>query len=232
MKIRFAHILMFLLILMLPVLLTLVNARLIMTETYLYLEYKKPDFPPDFYGFTLQDRLHYGPYALQYVFNGAGIDYLSNVTLPDGTPLYKPQELSHLEDVKSVVRVIFGVMAVLIFAFGCFSIFLLASKDRRRLFWQGLLSGSMLTLVILAGLTAFVLLRWDTFFDDFHEIFFSQGNWIFQYSDSLIRLYPVRFWQDSVLTIGVLIALEAVLLLALSWWQLRRSARYFSTSTD
>jgi integral membrane protein (TIGR01906 family) len=206
-----------------PALLVLSAARLIMTETYLNFEYHRPDFPPDRYGFTLEDRLHYGPYALRYVFNGEGIDYLAQLTLPNGLPLYSSNELSHLADVKNVVRAIFGTLAVL----WAVVIMLIVGLWRRDpgVVWVALLSGATLTLLSLGALTFFVLTSWDSFFDQFHELFFPGGNWIFDFSDDLIRLYPVQFWQDSALTLGLLTAIAATLILILSFWRLRRKAR-------
>ncbi|HVO42891.1 MAG TPA: DUF1461 domain-containing protein [Aggregatilineales bacterium] len=211
----------FVLALMVPPILILLCARLIMTEPYLSFEYHKPDFPADPYGFTLDDRLHYAPYAVRYVFNTEGIDYLRNITLPDGSALYTERELSHLQDVKGVVQLLFGGL-IIVMCIAAAKVVLLWRLDRRVL-WSALLTGSTLTLVLLAGSAVFVLTRWDSFFDRFHELFFSGGNWVFNFSDDLIRLYPVRFWQDGALTLGLLSAVAAAGLLAVSARQLRRS---------
>jgi len=45
------------------------------------------------------------------------------------------------------------------------------------------------------------------FFTLFHELFFTGDSWIFEYSDTLIRLFPLRFWQDLFLFIPILIAI-------------------------
>jgi uncharacterized membrane protein len=44
------------------------------------------------------------------------------------------------------------------------------------------------------------------FFSAFHSLFFEGDSWIFLYSDTLIRLFPIRFWQDAFLW-GAVIAL-------------------------
>src|SRR5438552_9539118 len=100
-----------------PVLLVLISIRLLTTETYLRLEYTKPDFPPDEYGFTVEDRLHYGPYAVQYLTNNAGIDYLGSLRFPDGTPFFNERELEHMVDVKKVMQAAFAVLGVTLFLF-------------------------------------------------------------------------------------------------------------------
>ncbi len=34
----------------------------------------------------------------------------------------------------------------------------------------------------------------------FHGLFFNGNTWLFAYSDTLIRLFPIRFWEDTFLT--------------------------------
>ena len=46
----------------------------------------------------------------------------------------------------------------------------------------------------------------------FHELFFSGGSWLFLYSDTLIRLFPLPFWQDAFLFAGVLDVLGGLVL--------------------
>ena len=215
---------MLLLTLAVPVLLVLTSIRLLTTETYLRLEYTKPDFPPDDYGFTVDDRLHYGPYAVQYLTSNAGIDYLASLQFPNGAPFFNERELDHMVDVKKVMQVAFAVLGVTILLVAVIVVVLGRSPEGRQAIRQGLFSGGVLMLVILLGLLLYVLLQWDTFFEQFHSLFFAPGSWQFSFSDSLIRLYPVRFWQDAALTIGGLSGLGAILLMAGSWWWAKRAA--------
>ncbi len=211
--------------LVVPVLLVLLCVRLVMTDTYLQLEYNKPDFPPDGYGFSLQDRLHYAPYALDYLLGSDGIDYLGKLTFPDGRPLYNPRELEHMVDVKNVFRGALAALGVALLLFALALAVLLRSPAGLRALRIGMFSGGLLMLVILAGLVILLLTNWDTFFTGFHDMFFAQGTWIFDYSDTLIRLFPVRFWQDTALTVGGMSAASALLLMAGCWWWARREAR-------
>jgi integral membrane protein (TIGR01906 family) len=52
------------------------------------------------------------------------------------------------------------------------------------------------------------------FFSWFHSLFFKGDSWLFAYSDTLIRLFPIRFWQDAV--IGI-VGLALLLGLALAF---------------
>jgi integral membrane protein (TIGR01906 family) len=211
--------------LLVPVALVLVSVRLVMTETYLVLEYNKPDFPPDFYGFTLADRLHYAPYAVQYLLSSAGIDYLGDLKMPGGGRFYNDRELAHMEDVKKVTQAALGILGAALVLLALIGVALVRSAEGRRALRQGLFGGGLLMLAILAGLLLFIIVNWDSFFTDFHELFFASGTWVFDYSDSLIRLFPVRFWQDAALTVGGLSAFGALLLMAATWWWARRERR-------
>jgi integral membrane protein (TIGR01906 family) len=42
------------------------------------------------------------------------------------------------------------------------------------------------------------------FFTLFHQVFFTGDSWLFYYSDTLIRLFPIRFWQDAFLWAAIL----------------------------
>jgi uncharacterized membrane protein len=42
------------------------------------------------------------------------------------------------------------------------------------------------------------------FFVGFHSLFFEGDSWLFLYSDTLIRLFPIRFWQDAFLLAAVI----------------------------
>ncbi len=210
--------------LIIPILLVLISIRLLTTETYLRLEYTKPDFPPDTYGFTLTDRLHYGPYAVRYLTTNNEIGYLASVTFPDGTPLFNERELGHMVDVKRVMQAAFAALGLTVFLFGVLIVMLSRSSEGRNALRQGLFGGGLLMLVILFGLLLYVLLQWDQFFTRFHQLFFTGDSWLFQYSDSLIRLYPIRFWQDAALTIAALCALGGVLSMVGAWWWSKRAA--------
>jgi integral membrane protein (TIGR01906 family) len=209
-----------------PVLLVMTSVRLIMTEAYLAIAYGKPDFPPDTYGFTQADRLSYAPYAVQYLLNGAGIEYLGNLKQANGQPLYNERELSHMVDVKAVTQIALAVLGGTIIMFVALVPIMIRTAEGRHALRQGLFSGAVLMLVILIGLVLYVLLNWNAFFDSFHALFFAEGTWRFEYSDSLIRLFPERFWQDAALTIGGMSAAGALLIiLGVSWWAQRAVAK-------
>lgn len=207
---------------MLPILLVLFSVRVVMSHTFLEFEYNRPDFPPDVYGFTREDRLHYAPFAVDYLLNDAGIEYLAQLQFPNGTSLYSPRELRHMEDVKVVTRAAYFVLTIG-GAFYLVSVAVLLWKPRTRhdlasaLFTGGVLTFGLIIAVILGAVFA-----WDTFFTAFHELFFADGTWIFLYSDTLIRLFPERFWFDAALTIGIITIGGALLITLSTYLHLRK----------
>ena len=69
-----------------PFWLILTAIRLLFTPAFLNVEYRLPGFPADPYGFTLQDRLHYGSLSLEYLVNDSDLTFLEEITLADGAP--------------------------------------------------------------------------------------------------------------------------------------------------
>jgi integral membrane protein (TIGR01906 family) len=212
--------------LIVPIALIGLGLRILLSPLFLQLEYNMPYFPIDQFGFTKQDRLRWAPYALDYLTNNEDISYLGNLKFDDGTALYNERELSHMEDVKRVtqgaLRVWYASLAILLLLgvwawFGRF-----ASTPQ---WWPeyrlGLMRGGWmmvglavaLGLIVVTGIAVNPNVFWN-FFAGFHSLFFEGDSWIFLYSDTLIRLFPIRFWQDAFLLAAV-IALGGGIALAL-----------------
>ncbi|HLU08504.1 MAG TPA: TIGR01906 family membrane protein, partial [Oceanobacillus sp.] len=198
-----------------PVLLVLISARLVMSEVFLQFEYNRPGFPEDYYGMTREQRLHYAPFAVAYLLNGEGIDFLADLKFPDGEPLFNARELRHMQDVKTVTQIAFAV-AVVSGLLALASAVYLYSRSRTTL-RKSLFQGSILTLAIVAAIIIVAILNWNYFFTLFHTLFFESGTWYFLYSDSLIRLFPEQFWFDAALTIGAFTVLGALVTLLAVW---------------
>ena len=189
--------------LLLPVALTFLGVRLLLTHTFPEVEYRTPGFPADEYGFTLQDRLQWSRISIDYLLNDADISFLSDLTFPDGAPLFNGRELSHMQDVKNVVQPVLWVgygVWFLVLGLGLWARFGGWWPEYVRGIWCGgwLTVGLVAVIGILAGISF-----WQ-FFTVFHELFFTGDSWLFLYSDTLIRLFPMRFWQDAFLFAGAL----------------------------
>lgn len=207
---KIISILSYLISLLTPLALIGLALRILLTPIFYTIEYNLPYFPADEYGFTKQDRLKWAPYAVDYLINNEDISYLGDLQFDDGTALYNERELSHMHDVKEVIKgsltVWYITLSILLLLFITFYklnwLREYFNALRRGGWWMIFLA---LSLAFIAGTG--ILLNPDifwTFFSGFHAIFFEGDSWLFYYSDTLIRLFPIRFWQDAVIAIAVI----------------------------
>jgi integral membrane protein (TIGR01906 family) len=178
------------------------SVRLLLTPIFVNIEYSMPGFPADPYGFSKADRLYWSEIARNYLLNNAGIAFLGDLRFANGEPVYNERELHHMVDVKRVVKntiLVWYFSLVLIVASGVWA--------WRGGWWEiyryGMARGGWMTVILLVLIIFLVLLSFNTFFVSFHNVFFQPGTWQFLFSDTLIRLFPQRFWQDAFIMIGV-----------------------------
>jgi len=69
---------------------------------------------------------------------------------------------------------------------------------------------------LIASIGIFALVSFWNFFAAFHSLFFQGESWIFSYSDTLIRLFPLRFWQDAFILEGIIVVGLSTLILVLT----------------
>ncbi len=198
-----------------PIVLLVLAIRLVTSSTFLWLEYHRPGFPADSFGFSLDDRLTYGSYTVDYLLNFAGPRYLGDLADKVGNPLFLEREVGHMADVKSVIVMAFLVGLALAILMVIGMIYL--SRRSRGGIRRGLFAGSIVTLVLIIGLGVLAVLGWEAFFTEFHRIFFANGTWTFFTDDTLIRLFPSQFWMDSGIFIGAFVLVVASLTLAFTW---------------
>jgi len=208
----------------LPIVLAVASLHIVTDYWFLEWEYRRGGFPADPYGLSTEQRIEMAGVCVHYLITGADLSELEALTLPDGNPAFNSRELRHMDDVQRVYRgvSIAGIAAAMV-AVASAAVLLLLERPRRHLA-LGLLRGGGLTLAILAAVAAYMALNWTAFFTDFHRLFFEGESWLFDYSDTLIRLFPVRFWIDVATLIVALVVVGAVLVSGLSWTYLRRKA--------
>jgi integral membrane protein (TIGR01906 family) len=186
--------------LLVPLVIVLGVVRLVAIEPYLAFEYSKPDFPKDPFGFARDQRLDHAAANLQFVTQNQP---LANLAEQDhnGNPLYNARELKHMQDVQNVYQVAWRVWQIALALAVFIGLVLAWRKENRPAFASAIRSGGALTvgIVVVIGLAAIV--AWQGWFVIFHQMFFAAGSWTFNYSDTLIRLFPEKFWYDTALTI-------------------------------
>jgi integral membrane protein (TIGR01906 family) len=175
------------------------------------LEYQRPNFPEDSYGFTTQERLYFGNLTRKYLVTRMPLDELKSLEFADGGRIYVERELDHLLDVKLVLIGLFRVSSIaagmiilgVVFAF---------TQNWKAGFLRGIFLGGKITTGILLLLLVFTAVSFRFLFTQFHLIFFEGDSWLFAFSDTLIRLFPLQFWQDVFLTFGLTTLVGGILL--------------------
>lgn len=202
--------------LLMPLALIGLSIRILLTPLFPNIEYRLPYFPPDPYGFSTQDRLTWGQKGIDYLMNSADISFLGDLKFPDGSPLFNERELSHMHDVKRVVQgflriwnfdlLVLLLLGVWAWRWNWLPTYRLGMK---RGGWLTLGIGLIIVVIATIGAMGTGDMFWS-FFVWFHGLFFTGDSWLFLDSDSLIRLYPLNFWQDAVLYIALISVLGAL----------------------
>jgi integral membrane protein (TIGR01906 family) len=155
--------------------------------------------------------LKWSKISIDYLLNDAGVSFLGDHTFPDGSPLFNERELGHMLDVKKVVQ------PVLWIGYGIWFFMLAVAGWARWGGWwpeyvRGIRRGGWVTVGIVAVIGIFAATSFWQFFTFFHSLFFEGSSWIFAYSDTLIRLFPIPFWQDAIFFIGLLDVIAGLIL--------------------
>ena len=200
-----------LVMLVVPIALLITAIRILLTPAFVNIEYRMPGFPEDSYGMTFEQRLTYTPIMLDYLLNNEDRSFLANQTFEDGTPLLNEREVGHMEDVKDLTQIVLKVWL------GLLAFLALVGVAAWRFDWwvqfsRWLGRGAQLTVGLIVTILVFVALSFNALFTAFHRVFFEGDTWLFQFSDTLIRLFPLRFWQDVFIALGVSTLLGAGLI--------------------
>jgi len=159
--------------------------------------------------------------------NGQIHDYLINdrpgalsITVVDKggevVSLFNVRETAHMADVRDLVSVLFRVQALAIGVLIALAVVMLALWPPRALA-AAALSGSALTIAILALASLISLSGFDAAWSEFHGIAFANDFWeLDPDTDHLIQMYPESFWFDITMLIGAATLLEALVISALS----------------
>ena len=199
-----------------PLTVLMIAIRAVASAPFLWLEYHRPGFPEDSYGYYLIERMRLGSYGVDYINNFAPREYLARVTTgADNTLAFTEAEVNHMHDVKWVLLIATVAVAALFLLtlFSCISLRERAPGTIRR----SLFCGAWITLGLIVVLGVVGVFGWEWLFTTFHQVFFPQGNWEFSVRSTLIRLYPPQFWIDAAIAVAVLVAAQITLLLVTTW---------------
>jgi len=194
-----------------PIIISALSILVLLSPLFTNLEYRRPGFPEDSYGFTTAERLDFGNQTRRYLISDNTLEDLEQLVFKNGDPIYIDRELSHLEDVKIVLQGILNVF------YGAAAVYVLGgliarSRDWQPSFLKAIFLGGKITAGILVLILFLTLISFQALFTNFHLLFFEGDSWLFFYSDTLIRLFPVQFWQDIFLVFGILTLAGGILL--------------------
>ena len=126
-----------------------------------------------------------------------------------GRSTFTADEYAHMADVRGVFRgaEVGAVLALFVAAYR------VARARRRGAALLLVRAGALIAAAIVAVIGVVAVFAFDPLFLLFHEVFFPQGNFLFDPATSnLLRLYPEWYWQG--ITAGVGVSFIAVTLLA------------------
>jgi len=193
----------------LPVILIATPLYLFISPGFVRYEYARPSFPPSI-RFSDAERLRISDTMIGYLRGWNSAQEMATVATDSGEQAMRADESQHIIDVKVVTDGFFVAHAIALVASVLAAIALVARRETS-LIASGLAYGFWIT----CGLIVFVLLAaiidFNTFFMQFHRIFFTEGSWLFYEEDTLIQLYPLPFWSDTVIKLGIVIVAEACL---------------------
>ncbi|MEM9776033.1 MAG: TIGR01906 family membrane protein [Chloroflexota bacterium] len=196
-------------ILAFPFLLGFGTVRAIIASNYPAFEY--PRITSDLYGWSDEVRLELAEATLDYIQRPEPAEevifLLEDLRLPEdpSAPLYNEREIGHMLDVKNLFDAIGRILwaLIVIVPLGLVALYFLDTSQ----LYDTVRLGGWSTIIVLAGIAIFILVGWSLFFTTFHELLFPPGTWTFYLTDSLIRLFPEKFWFD----VGVIISVGTLL---------------------
>jgi integral membrane protein (TIGR01906 family) len=204
--------LLYIIVIIIPLVIVLTAIRVALTPLFISVEYRLPGFPPDEFGFTIEDRLIWSDYSIDYLLGRMSHQDLTATQLSDGTPLFNQRELAHMLDVRILTYQVLLIWRVLLLLLLTLTIVAIRSNMTRALV-DSVKRGALLTILIIFAVLLYLAINFNQLFTQFHQLFFEGGTWLFYLSDNLIRLFPLRFWRDIFLFIGGLSTLISFLII-------------------
>lgn len=134
---------------------------------------------------------------------------------------FTDDEYSHMADVRGVFD-----GAKLAAAAGALVILIRLQRARARGardMWHLVRSGSVIAAGVVVAIGLVAIVAFEPLFLLFHNVFFPQGNFLFDPATSnIVRLYPDWYWEGITLRVGLSFVAAALSLAALSTLRLAR----------
>ena len=220
-----------------PLFLLLTNVRIAGTEPRVY-GYAFSQY--DAVARTGIDRVQLDAAAddiVRYFQSGSGDELLDIRVTINGQEeaLYTQREVLHMRDVKDLFQFTFRLQEIaFVFLVSYVVVVFLWSRERafRELARQSIIAGGATVAILGAGAIG-VLLGFDSLFEQFHLLSFSNDFWrLNPATDRLIQMFPQGFWFDVTLGVGVITAMQGGVVALAGYgylvWDDNRRARWTS----
>lgn len=177
--------------------------------------------------------------ALRRYFNNGETTFYHPVTEGGlSAPVFNARETRHMEDVKRLITAVDWLQeaAVVYVLAYVVSFFIWAREGNVRQLATQSLVGLGFGVLVVGGLAIFAATGFDAAFTRFHEVLFRNNDWqLNPATDHLIQMFPEGFWRDMTIALGVMCALEALLVGSVAGIYLmgsRGERRHLSRSLD
>ena len=181
-----------------PVWIIGLSARAVFNDWFIELEYSKKDFPKDKYGLNDEYRKKLAKVGLRAVLSKEGLKEFEKAKLPNGRKAFRKKEVKHMADVNKLLSFIFPVSYTLFF-FWIIGVFSLEEYRKKLLIGSGLFT---IFLILITGIFTFT--NYNKAFEIFHNYVFDTTSWKFKSYDTLLRVYPMKFWFDGTVAVTVI----------------------------
>lgn len=141
--------------------------------------------------------------------------------------IFNEKEQLHMKDVKRLIGLLTGVLAVLYAV--AFLIYYAFLSSKNHLLLRAAYKASAAVYVIFAVVMGIVaLIDFEKAFDTFHKIFFKNNLWMLDPSkDVLVMLMPLQFFTDALIT-GMIISAVFMAAFGILTYKLTKEKRMFS----
>jgi integral membrane protein (TIGR01906 family) len=123
---------------------------------------------------------------------------------------FNETEISHLNDVRILLKKILTVFYISVALFTLLTILLIEKKPKR--FLKNVSLSAMISSAVLICLFILFYFFGNNFwalFEKFHYVFFPQGNWAFPEGSLIITIFPFGFFSDfffKLITVSLVIS--------------------------
>ncbi len=204
-------------ILLSPIIFIGIPTRIAFNDWFIDWEYSKADFPKDRYGLDDEYRKHLAKLGLRAVLSDEGMEEFKKAKLPDGRKAFRKREVKHMQDVKDFLTVFFPFVYLSV---AVSALALLVIRDSI-LIGKTLIFSSLFSFLLITFALIFSLVNYDLAFELFHNYVFDPYSWRFRYTDTLLRIYPMRFWYDGTIFVISFAGLLSFLSLLLGLYLIR-----------